>query len=157
MIWKQSKNRNLLLSDTQLKDVKLGFFYTVLVLAVSTSNIILKRSHLAKKRDRPGSLTVERGGYVASGYVGIQVAQKKWEHDKKDTGGEWGCGAVGGSNFPGLLSPGNLAAKTLQLLHTGIIFSTAGLQSKTPTVCLRGEMWRRHKVTVAEMPTGETK
>jgi len=58
MIWEQSKRPQSLLSDAQLKDVKLGFFYTVLVLAVNTSNIILKRTHLAKKRDQPGSLTV---------------------------------------------------------------------------------------------------
>lgn len=44
--------------DAQMIDVKLGFFYTVLVLAVSVSNIILKRTCLAKKRDRLGSMTV---------------------------------------------------------------------------------------------------
>lgn len=61
MIWKQSKKPQYVLSDAQLKDVKLGFLYTVLVLAVNASNIILKRTHLAEKRDWPGSLAVTRG------------------------------------------------------------------------------------------------
>lgn len=48
-------------SDAQLKDVKLGFFYTVLVQAVSASNIILKRTHLAEKRNRARFTNAEEG------------------------------------------------------------------------------------------------
>lgn len=96
--------------------------------------------------------------------MGNQGAQKKWIPDKKSSGGGRGLrgweGFGGDSNFPPWLSPGNLGAKTLELLHAGIIFSrsfsTAGLRSKLPD-CLSGERYRRHKVTVAQMPTSETK
>lgn len=75
-----------------------------------------------------------RGDSVSSGHVGRWGAQKKKGNTirKRLMVGV----AVGGSNFPVWLSPGNLGDKTLKLHHTGIkfsrSFSMAGLRSKTP-------------------------
>lgn len=107
----------------------------------------------------------------ASGYVGNQGAQKKWEHDKKSSGGwrvwcggdeEGRSGRVGSPTFlPGsLLGTWRLrcwSCSTQVSCSSGPSVQLGS--SPKPPDCLpqRGERWRRHKVTVAEMPTGETK
>lgn len=156
MIWKQSKKPQSVLSDAQLKDVKLGFIYTVVVLAVNASNIILKRTHLAEKREWPGSPTVTSGGLVAWGHVGNRGAQKKWIRDKKRNGGGGGTPTF----LPGtLLGTRGLRrwSSSTQVSYSAGPSVQLGSGPNSLTVCLSGEMWRRHNVTVAQMPTGETK
>lgn len=66
------------------------FLYTVLVLAVSTSNIILKGDLFRAEKESGGG----RGGALYSLGVCRQggSTKEKREHDKKIEGGEDGCG-----------------------------------------------------------------
>lgn len=74
------KKPQSLLSGAQLKDVKLSFFYSVLVLAVSASNVILKRTRLAEKRKWPGFTDSEEGAQSPPGMWVTEEHKRKREH-----------------------------------------------------------------------------
>lgn len=103
------------------------FLYTVCVLAVSTSNIILKRTHLAEKRGPgPGSETLKRG-WLASGYVdehkrnGNMIRKAVGRHARGREGGLKLC----------WFSLGNLGARRRWDFSTQVSGSV-GLLSKKP-------------------------
>lgn len=129
-------------SDAQLKDVKLGFFYTVLVLAVSASKIILKRAHLTKKGNRPGSLTMM--GRPRS--PGVTKEDKRNRSMIRKAVMVVGAGGGEDSNFLLSWEPRRLR---LRSCSTQVSCSAGpsvlpGLLSKL-SACFGGEMWRRHK------------
>lgn len=73
---------------------------------------------------------------------------------------EWRCGGGGDGGALSLSwePEGEDAGATPHRYHIQQVslYSWAPVQNSL-TVCLSAEMWRRRNVTVAEMPTGETK
>lgn len=144
------------LSDAQLKDVKPGFSYAVLVSAVSASNIILKRTHLGKKRNRPGSLTV-MGRF---GSPGVSGEDKRNGYMVRVVGGGGGVGRGTPTSPHGSLlgtwRPGRRNSSTQVSCSAGPSVQPGSGPNPLP-VCLTAEMRRRHEVIERQMPTGETK
>lgn len=83
----------------------LVFVYTVLVLAVSASNIILKRTYLGKRRGVGGE-----EGALCSPRVWKQAGSTKEKGNtiRRAEGRRVDVGGGGDSDFPVWLSPGNL-------------------------------------------------